>query len=139
MKKINHPAIVTLLLLILSMGSINAANTKEPPFRVILSSPPIVYGDTRDLGTFSYRKKIYNGVSFQYFGDKNVELNRIECSVPDLDCDVKIKNIRPKMIVGVSIIPRFKEPKGKFKAKVQVYWKGYDKPTVFYVTGNCIK
>lgn len=126
-----------LILLTLNVSSI--ASAKEPLTRTIVSSPPIVYSDTLDLGTFHPVDKPINGLCIENIGSKTLELDRIVCSDPNLKCKILLNRVTPGMMVSAIISSKFKEPKGKINAKVQVYWKGIDKPTEFYLIGNCIK
>lgn len=113
----------------------------EAPINIIVKSPPITYGNTVDLGTFHYDdKEIWIGVAFENTGKETLEWDkdRTTCSLP-FKCTVRLDKVVPTMKVGVWAFPKFKKPVGKFKAKMEVYWKGYKSPTVYYITGNCIK
>ena len=127
-----------LLGLMLPINASAAAAPKEPQTRTVLSSPPVVYGDTYDIGTFHPRVEPF-GFVIENYGKDTLVVDRVVCSVPDMKCKVLISNVDPDMIVGGYIKTKTMKPIGKFKATVKVYWKGYDKPTEFYVTGNCVK
>lgn len=128
--------IAILLLLTFNVGSSTAAAPKEPQTRTIL--PTKAYGDTYDIGTFHPRVEPF-GFVIENYGNDTLKVDRVICSVPDMKCKVLISNVVPSMIVGGYIRTKSMKPIGKFKATVKVYWKGYDKPTVFYVKGNCVK
>lgn len=86
----------------------------NPPTTIIVSSPPVRYGDTVDMTTFVAGEKWHAGALVGNNGTKDLILEKVVSSDPRLRCKVWHDTVPPTYKVSVWGIVKFDKPVGNF-------------------------